>query len=67
MKTRYFKDILHLYIYIYIYMYLSIYIYIIDSWPDWNITGILNGILEVDLMVYYRYIRGRLMVYKMVC
>ena len=29
-NTRYFRDIL------------KIYIYIIDSWPDWNITGILQ-------------------------
>ena len=29
-NTRYFKDIL------------QIYIYYIDSWPDWNITGILQ-------------------------
>ena len=31
----------------YIYVIL---IYYIDSWPDWNITGILqlNGLLEVD-------------------
>ena len=34
-NTRYFKDILKIYIYI------NILIYYIDSWPDWNITGIL--------------------------
>ena len=39
-NTRYFTDTLKRYI----------LIYYIDSWPDWNITGILqlNGLLEVD-------------------
>ena len=35
-NTRYFKDILNIYIYIYVLRYY------IDSWPDWNITGILQ-------------------------
>ena len=51
MKTQ---GILKIY-YRYIYIYINILYIYIDSWPDCNITGILNGILEVDLMVTISY------------